>query len=182
MRAERRKVRPAVLWFTGLPGSGKTTLARGVSAHLRRRGLPVEELDGDGIRALFPDTGFSRQDRDLHLRRVGHLAGTLEKHGVFVVASFVSPFADTRRSVRLLCSKFIEIHVTAPLEVCERRDPKGLYARARRGELKDFTGVDSPYEAPESPELAVDTARLTPAEALAEVLAYVDERLLSGSA
>ncbi|HXT00533.1 MAG TPA: adenylyl-sulfate kinase, partial [Elusimicrobiota bacterium] len=172
----RRPVEPAVLWFTGLSGSGKSTLAKGVYDALVEGGLRAEYLDGDELRRLFPDTGYSRAERDRHVRRAGHLAGMLEKNGVFVVVSLISPYAASRRAARALCRRFVEVHVSTPLAVCEKRDPKGLYARARRGELADFTGVQAPYEAPESCELVVDAGALSEKEALARVLGYLRAR------
>jgi len=171
----KHELRPAVLWFTGLPSSGKSTLAEGVSRVLGQRGFRVEHLDGDAIRAIFPETGFSPQERDSHIRRVGHLASVLERNGVLVVVSLVSPYAESRRLVRRTCRSFVEVYVSTPLEVCERRDAKGLYARARRGEILDFTGVDAPYEAPERPELTIDTSALSPSEGLARIMDYVDK-------
>ncbi|MFI5348816.1 MAG: adenylyl-sulfate kinase, partial [Elusimicrobiota bacterium] len=144
----RKPLEPFVLWFTGLSGSGKSTLAEGVRDSLAEKGLPVEYLDGDDIRRIFPETGFARADREAHIKRVGHLAGTLEKNGVIVVASFISPHAEARRLARGLCRNFIEVHVSTPLEACEKRDSKGLYARARKGEIKNFTGIHDPYEPP----------------------------------
>jgi adenylylsulfate kinase len=161
----KQEIRPAVLWFTGLSGSGKSTIAGLVHAEMRRRGYKVERLDGDSIREIFPETGYTRVERDQHLRRVGHLAGTLEANGVIVVASFTSPYIDTRDFVRSRCREFIEIYVSTPLEECERRDVKGLYARARRGEITNFTGIDDPYEAPRHPELTIDTRTLPPEQA-----------------
>ncbi len=166
-------MRPAVLWFTGLPGSGKSTLADRVARELARRGADVERLDGDQVRRLFPGTGFTRSEREAHLARVGHLASLLEKHGVTVAASFVSPSARSRRFIRRLCRNFVEIHVATPLAVCERRDPKGLYRRARQGKLKNFTGVSAPYEAPRRPEIILDTSALTPARACGLILDYL---------
>jgi adenylylsulfate kinase len=157
----QKQFAPAVLWFTGLPASGKTTVADWVAAQLSARGLPVERLDGDAVRQVFPETGFTHDERDAHLRRIGYLASRLEAHGVFVVASFVSPYAASRRFVRELCHSFVEVYVSTPLEECERRDPKGLYAQARRGEVANFTGVSDPYEVPESPEVSIDTSRLS---------------------
>jgi adenylylsulfate kinase len=150
-----------VLWFTGLSGSGKSTIAQWVTGALRERGLRVEQLDGDSIRGIFPNTGFTREERDAHIRRVGFLASKLEQHGVFVVASFVSPYEESRQFVRGLCTSFVEVHVATPLDVCEARDVKGLYARARRGEINNFTGIDDPYEPPARPEVVVDTVGLT---------------------
>ena len=150
-------LRPAVLWFTGLSGSGKSTIAAAVARRLEGAGVPVEHLDGDEIRSVFPTTGFGRAERDTHVRHVGFLASKLEKHGVFVLASLVSPYAESRAFVRRLCRNFLEIYVSTPLDECERRDVKGLYARARRGEIAQFTGIDDPYEPPESPEVTIDT-------------------------
>lgn len=157
----KRAVEPAVIWFTGLSGSGKSTIADRVAADLVSRGLRVERLDGDSVRNIFPNTGFTRAERDEHIRRIGFLASTLEKNGVFVVASFVSPYEDARRFVRNLCRNFIEVHVATPLEECERRDAKGLYARARRGEIANFTGISDPYEPPVRPELRLDTTQIS---------------------
>ena len=172
----KQRVVPAVLWFTGLPGSGKSTVADWVAEQLRARGWPVERLDGDAVRKIFPETGFSREERDAHLRRIGYLASKLEAHGVFVVASFVSPYAESRDFVRSVCNSFVEIYVSTPLEECERRDPKGLYARARRGEIANFTGVSDPYEPPPAPEVTIDTSRLSVAAAGAPVLGVLGRR------
>ncbi len=162
-----------MLWFTGLSGSGKSTIADRLARALARRGVEVERLDGDHLRSLFPGTGFTRPEREAHLARVGHIAALLEKHGVTVVASFVSPYTATRRRIRKLCRNFVEIHVATPLAVCERRDVKGLYRRARKGELKHFTGISDPYEPPRQPELVLDTARLTPAASVRIILDYL---------
>jgi adenylylsulfate kinase len=177
-----RRQRPAVLWFTGLSGSGKSTIADRVARELRRRGWAVERLDGDQLRHRFPGTGFTRPERELHLRRVGYLAALLEKHGVTVIASLVSPYARSRRLIRKLCRKFVEIYVAAPLAVCERRDPKGLYRQARRGALKNFTGIDDPYEAPRHPEIVLDTTALTAAGAARKVLDYLQKFELNPAA
>lgn len=159
--------RPAVLWLTGLSGAGKSTIAQAVVERLAARGVPVEALDGDVMRAMFPGTGFSRADRDAHVRRVGYLASRLEAHGVVVVASLISPYRDSRAFVRGLCRTFVEIHVATDLAECERRDPKGLYQRARAGAIMQFTGIDDPYEPPEAPDLVIDTVH-EPAAAAAD--------------
>ncbi len=169
LRYGKQEVQPAVLWFTGLSGSGKSTIAGLVYEELKRKGYRVERLDGDSIREIFPETGFTRPERDRHLRRVGYLAGKLESNGVIVVASFVSPYADTRDFVRTRCRNFLEIYVSTPIDECERRDVKGLYAKARRGEIKNFTGIDDPYEPPAQPELSIDT-RTVPAEQAASMV------------
>lgn len=163
---------PAVIWLTGLSGSGKTTISDALTSKLAQHGLRVEPLDGDKVREIFPATGFSRADRDAHIKRIGFVASRLEHHGVFVVASFVSPYAESRDFVRSLCKRFIEVYVDTPLDVCEQRDPKGLYQRVRRGEIKQFTGVDDPYEAPQNPELRIDTTQMSVAEATDVILEY----------
>ena len=160
----------AVVWFTGLSGSGKSSIAEWVAAELRGLGLPVETLDGDVIRRVFPDTGFSRAERDAHVRRAGYFASRLEFHGVTVIATFVSPDRASRDFVRGLCRNFVEVHVATPLEECERRDIKGLYARARQGSIQNLAGVNDPYESPASPELVVDTSQISVEDAGRRVL------------
>ena len=150
-----------VLWFTGLSGAGKSTVALRVFERLTQLGMAVELLDGDTIRDLLPNAGFSPEERDAHVRRVGFLASRLAHHGVVVVAALISPYRESRDFARALCRNFIEIHVSTPLGECERRDVKGLYARARQGEIRDFTGVDAPYERPVNPELTLDTTRVS---------------------
>jgi adenylylsulfate kinase len=158
------------LWFTGLSGSGKSTIAVRVHEELERRGTEVEYIDGDALREVFPGTGFTREEREEHLRRTGYMASRLAAHGVTVVASFVSPYRASRDFIRKLCPGFAEIFVSTPLEECERRDVKGLYSRARRGEIRNFTGIDDPYEVPEHPELTLDTRVMTVEQSVATVL------------
>jgi len=134
----------------------------------------VEYLDGDAIREIFPATGFTRAERDAHIRRVGWVASRLERHGVTVVASLVSPYAASRDFVRSLCRQFAEIWISTPFDECARRDIKGLYARALRGEISHFTGLDDPYEPPAHPELTIDTTDLGVDQAVARVLAYLE--------
>jgi adenylylsulfate kinase len=172
----RREASPAVLWFTGLSGSGKSTIAEEVFAQLKQRGLKTERLDGDTIRGIFPQTGFTRDARDAHIRRVGYLASKLEENGVFVVASFVSPYQDSRDFVRGLCKNFVEVYVSTPLDECERRDVKGLYARARRGEIQNFTGIDDPYEPPTNADVTVDTTTVSVDAAAAKILSHMHLR------
>jgi adenylylsulfate kinase len=162
-----------VLWFTGLSGSGKSTIAKALYADLVARGLAVEYLDGDTLRDLFPGTGFTKAERDAHVKRVGFLASRLEHHGVTAICALISPYRETRDAVRQLCRRFIEIHISTPLDECERRDVKGLYARARRGEIANFTGIDDPYEAPKAPEITIATQNVPVAEAVARIVDYV---------
>jgi adenylylsulfate kinase len=157
IRFGKKEISSFVLWLTGLPCSGKTTLADYVTEKLSHNGLKVERLDGERIRNIFPRAGFSKPERDTHIQRVGHLCSILSKNGTIVVASFVSPYQETRDFVRSLCPNFIEVFMATPLEVCERRDEKGLYERARKGEIGNFTGINDPYEAPQRPEIMIDT-------------------------
>ena len=166
-----------VLWLTGLSGAGKSTLADKVYEHMVKSGLEVEKLDGDVMRGFFPSTGFSKTDRNEHIKRIGFLASMLEKHGVIVIASFISPYREARRFVREMCRNFIEVHVCASLAECEFRDVKGLYSKVRAGEIKNFTGVDDPYEEPEDPELIIDTEEQTVDESVSEIINYIQQYL-----
>jgi adenylylsulfate kinase len=165
-----------VLWFTGLSGSGKSTIAVRVHEELVRRGVDVEYIDGDALRQVFPNTGFTRAEREEHLRRTGYMASRLAAHGITVVASFVSPYRESRDFVRKLSPGFLEVYVATPLEECERRDVKGLYARARRGEIPNFTGISDPYEVPEHPELTLDTCASSVEQCVAAVLARLEDQ------
>ncbi len=177
IRFGKKEVSPFVVWFTGLSGSGKSTLADLLHDRLMKRGYRVERLDGDVVRSVFPQTGFTREDRNEHVRRVGFLASMLEKNGVIVISSFISPYKESRDFVRNLCNLFIEIHVSTSLEECERRDIKGLYAKARKGEITRFTGIDDPYEEPENPEVRVDTGGKSELESVQEVEKYLERYL-----
>ncbi len=157
---EQRGHRSAILWFTGLSGSGKSTLANAVNAALFAKGLSTYVLDGDNIRhGLCNDLGFSDSDREENIRRIGEVSKLFLDSGTIVLTAFVSPFRSDRDKARQLVEKndFIEIYCAADLQICEERDTKGLYAKARKGEINDFTGISSPYEEPELPELKIDT-------------------------
>ncbi len=150
-----------VLWFTGLSGAGKTTLAEAVAARLRKDDRPVEILDGDVVRKhLCAELGFSKEDRETNIRRIAFVAQLLVRNGVTVAVAAISPFRANRDEVRALIGRFVEIHVAPPLDVCIKRDTKGLYAKALSGELPQFTGINDPYEEPLSPELVLNTSVL----------------------
>jgi len=163
-----------VVWFTGLSGSGKSTLAAELERALFEQGKQVCVLDGDDLRrGLCSDLGFSPADRRENIRRVGEVARLFAEAGSICIAAFISPYRSERDLARRICPKgrFLEVYLNAPLEVCERRDPKGLYARARTGELKEFTGISAPYEPPEKPDLELRTDLLSAAECSALLLA-----------
>jgi len=168
-----------VVWLTGLPGSGKTTLATRAAEELRRRGYRVEVLDGDWVRkTINPDAGFTREERRRHLLRVAWIARLLARNGVIVFASFVSPYRAVREEVRRIVEEevpFVEVYVKCPVEECIRRDPKGLYRKALRGEISHFTGITDPYEPPESPDLVLDTVGDTVETNVEKLLAKVME-------
>ena len=175
-RAQQRGHRSAILWFTGLSGAGKSTLANAVNSALFEQGLSCYVLDGDNVRhGLCADLGFSDADREENISRIGEVAKLFLDAGVVVLTAFVSPFRADRRRARALveAGDFIEIHCAADLTVCEQRDTKGLYAKARAGEIKDFTGISSPYEMPEHPELRVDTGSQSLEESVQQVLTYL---------
>ncbi|HKC78369.1 MAG TPA: adenylyl-sulfate kinase [Gaiellaceae bacterium] len=168
-----------VLWFTGLSGAGKTTISNIVEPELERRGFVVDHLDGDIVRThLSKGLGFSKEDRDTNIARIGWVASRVARAGAVVVVSAISPYEEMRRHARSLVEQhtpFVEIHVATPLEECARRDPKGLYAAAFAGEIDEFTGVSAPYETPLEPELRLDTSGKTPSESAATVLERLEE-------
>ena len=159
------------IWFTGLPSCGKTTIAESGRDNSKKKDYKVEQLDGDIVRKILSkDLGFSKQDRDENIRRAIVLAKTLTHDNIVVLASFVSPYRKQRREARKEIQKFIEVYVRCPVEICIQRDVKGLYKKALEGKVKDFTGVDDPYEEPEHPELIVDTDKESVEESVKKVL------------
>ena len=165
------------LWFTGLSQSGKTTTADRLYDRLKGEGLRVERLDGDVVRqTLTKDLGFTKDDRDENLKRVGSLARLFVQRGVIVIASFISPYEQVRRELRKRIPNFIEIFVDCPLEICERRDKKGLYQKARRGEIEHFTGISDPYEKPKNPDIIIKTGRISTEEAVEKIYRYLKEK------
>lgn len=171
------------LWFTGLSGSGKSTISEIVVERLRSRGAKVELLDGDVVRTnLSKGLGFSKEDRDTNIRRIGFVCELLSRNGVIAVAAAISPYRAVRDEVRSRIANFVEVHVDCPLEVAIARDRKGLYRRALAGELTHFTGVSDPYEAPLAPEIVIHTERESPGESADRVWAALVGRGLMGSA
>lgn len=163
------------IWFTGLSGAGKSTIGQRVATELRNRGLRVEVLDGDEVRqTLSAGLGFSKEDRDINIRRIGFVAELLTRNGVVAITAAISPYKDTRAEVRRRIGRFIEVYVNCSIDVLSERDVKGLYKRALAGELAHFTGVSDPYEAPDTPDVMVDSGTQTIDESVAAVLAAID--------
>ena len=182
-RAAAHGHRGSVLWFTGLSGSGKSTIGHRVERMLIERGAFAYVLDGDNVRhGLNSDLGFSAEDRVENIRRIGEVARLFADAGALVLSAFISPYRKDRDRVRALMgpSEFIEVFVDTPLEVCEARDPKGLYKKARAGEISNFTGLDAPYEAPENPEVHLRTVNLSIDEAAAQVVSYLEAQSILG--
>jgi adenylylsulfate kinase len=177
-RDERNAYRGAVLWFTGLPSSGKSTLAHQLERSLFDRGCNAYVLDGDNIRhRLNKDLSFTPEDRTENIRRIGEVANLFADAGIIVVSAFISPYRDDRDQARALNEpgRFFEVYCKCSLEACEERDPKGLYRRARKGEVKEFTGVTAPYEEPEKPEICVETDKQTLDECVSQILAFLEK-------
>ncbi|MFZ5724512.1 MAG: adenylyl-sulfate kinase [Pseudomonadota bacterium] len=176
MRAAQKKQRPLMIWFTGLSGAGKSTVSNALESWLFDHGFHTYLLDGDNIRhGLNKDLGFSDKDRVENIRRIGEVGKLIVDAGIIALSAFISPFRADRQMVRSLFApgEFVEVYIAAPLEVCEQRDPKGLYRKARAGVIKQFTGIDSPYEAPTDPEITLDTSRLGVEEATLVIVDYL---------
>ena len=164
------------IWFTGLSGAGKTTLSRAVAGKLKEMGYKLETLDGDIVRQnLSKGLGFSKEDRDENIRRIGFVAHLLTRNDVIVLVAAISPYRNIREEIRKRIGKFVEVYVNAPLNVCEERDPKGLYQKARKGEIKGFTGVDDPYELPLNPEVECRTDNETLEESISKIMSKLVE-------
>ncbi len=168
------------LWFTGLSGSGKSTITTHLVKELRKRGSKLEVLDGDVVREnLSKGLGFSKEDRDTNIRRIAFVANLLSRNDVPVITAAISPYREIRDEARqMMGDRFVEAYVKASVETCEQRDVKGLYAKARSGEIKEFTGVSDPYEPPEDPELVIETEQQSPEESAKQILDYLEEREL----
>ena len=163
------------LWFTGLPSSGKSTLARRVEQVLLERGMNVEVLDGDEVRETFSKgLGFSKEDRDTNIRRIGFVAKLLSRNGAVAITAAISPYRETRDEMRRAIGRFVEVYVQCPIDVLKERDVKGLYKKALAGEIKHFTGVDDPYEAPAKPEVLVESDRETEEQSVAKIITTLE--------
>ena len=174
----KNKHKPAVLWFTGLSGSGKSTLANAVEMLLFRKGFQTHILDGDNVRmGLNSDLGFSPDDRKENIRRISEVANLFSQAGTIVCTAFISPYRKSRKTAReIIGEDFVEVYVEAPLETCEARDPKGLYKKARSGEIPNFTGISAPYEVPRSPEITVNTGEYSVEECATRIVTYLAEQ------
>lgn len=164
------------IWFTGLTGAGKTTIAKLVAQELRKRGKKVEILDGDEVRKYLSDgLGFTKEDRDRNVLRIGYVCKLLSRNGIVAIGAAVSPYRDTREKLKEELEDFVEIYVRCPLKVCEQRDYKGIYRAFREGKISRVSGLDDPYEEPESPDVILDTAQNTPEECLSTVMRTLEE-------
>ena len=169
----KKKIDPFNLWFTGLPLSGKTTIADKVYAELEKMHIPIERIDSKDIRELVPNIGFSREDRNRHMIRIAHLIKTLQNNSISTVASFVSPYRESRKAIRTMVRNNIVVYVKADIEICKQRDYKGVYEKAIAGELQNFSGVNDIYEEPQHAEIVIDTEKMDPDEAARQIVKYV---------
>jgi adenylylsulfate kinase len=169
----KKKIEPFNLWFTGLPLSGKTTIADKVYTELEKLHIPIERLDSKDIRDLIPGIGFTREDRNRHMHRIGFLIQKLQKNSISTVASFVSPYRESRKAIRDMVKNNIVVYVKADIETCKQRDYKGVYKKAMAGELQNFSGVNDVYEEPQHAEIVIDTEKTDPDEAARQIVKYV---------
>ena len=176
IRWGRKRIEPFNLWFTGLPLSGKTTIADKVYTELEKLQVPIERIDSNNIRDLVPNIGYSREDRNRHMHRIGYLIQKLQKNSVSTVVSFVSPYTESRKTIREMVKQNIVVHVKADIETCKARDYKGVYAKAVAGELQNFTGVNDVYEEPKHAEITIDTDEINADDAAKRIVKYVKKR------
>lgn len=169
----RKKIEPFNLWFTGLPLSGKTTIANAVYKELEKLDIPLERIDSKDIRDIVPNVGFSRDDRNRHMHRVGHLIKTLQNNSISTVASFVSPYRESRKAIRDMVKNNIVVYVKADIETCKKRDYKGKYEKALKGELQNFTGVNDIYEEPQNAEIVIDTDKTSVEESVGIIVKFI---------
>jgi len=174
----KKRVEPFNLWFTGLPLSGKTTIADRVFEEVKKIGVPVERLDSKDVRELIPEVGYTREERDRHMRRIGHLIKTLQNNSISTVASFVSPYKESRKAIRQMVKNNIVVYVKADIESCKNRDYKGVYKRALEGELQNFPGVNDIYEEPTMAEITIDTDKIGVDEAVETIVKYLKKNYI----
>ncbi len=174
----KKKIDPFNLWFTGLPLSGKTTIANRVYEEIKNSDFPIERLDSKDVRELIPNIGFSKEERNQHLKRVAHLIKTLQNNSISCVASFVSPYQDSRNNIKEMTENYIEVYIKADIESCKIRDYKGIYKRALSGELKNFTGISDVYEEPKKPTIVIDTDKINIEEAVNQIMKYLKQKYL----
>lgn len=173
IRWGRKRIEPFNVWLTGLPLSGKTTIADRVYAELKKLDIPLERIDSQDIRELIPEIGFTRPERNRHMRRIGHLIRTLQNNSISTVASFVSPYRESRKAIRTMVQNNIVVYVKADIETCKARDKEGKYEKALRGEYQNFTGISDVYEEPEHAEITVDTDKLTVEESVDIIVKHI---------
>ena len=178
IRWGKKKIEPFNLWFTGLPLSGKTTIADAVFKELEKLQIPLERLDSKDIRDVVPNIGFSREDRNRHMHRIGHLIKTLQNNSISTVASFVSPYRESRKAIREMVKNSVIVYVKAKVETCKERDYKGVYEKALRGELQNFSGVNDVYEEPKHAEIVIDTDEVSVDEAVQIIVKYIKKRYI----
>lgn len=169
----RKQIEPFNLWFTGLPLSGKTTIANSVYEELKKLDIPLERIDSKDIREIVPDIGYSREDRNRHMKRIGHLVKTLQNNSVSTVCSFVSPYRESRKAIRSMVQNNIVVYVKASIETCKNRDYKGVYEKALKGELQNFTGVNDIYEEPQKAEIVIDSEKVSVEEATKTIVEFI---------
>lgn len=178
VRWGKKRIEPFNLWFTGLPLSGKTTIADKVYEKLQKLDIPLERIDSKDIRELIPGIGYSREDRIRHIKRIGHLIQTLQKNSISTVCSFVSPYREARKMIRQMVKNNIVVYVKADIETCKKRDYKGVYEKALKGKLQNFTGISDVYEEPEHAEIVIDTEKTSPDEAAEIIVKYVKKHYI----
>lgn len=178
IRWGKKRIEPFNLWFTGLPLSGKTTIADKVYERLKKLDIPIERIDSKDVREMFPGVGYSREERNIHIKRIGHLIQTLQKNSISTVCSFVSPYRESRKMIREMVKNNIVVYVKASVETCKKRDYKGIYEKALKGEIKNFTGISDIYEEPEHAEIVIDTEKISPDEAADIIVKYIKKHYI----
>jgi adenylylsulfate kinase len=174
----RKKIEPFNVWFTGLPMSGKSTIGDGVYEELQKLDIPIERLDSKDIRSVIPNVGFDRSDRNHHMHRIGHLIKTLQNNSISTVASFISPYSESRKAIRKMVKNNIMVYVKADIESCKLRDYKGVYEKALSGEIQNFTGISDVYEEPQHADIVLDTDKLSVEESIEIVIKYIKKNYI----